>query len=124
MLGRNCRFLQGPDTDAAAVARLRAAVDAGAEIREVLLNQRTDGTSWWNECHLTPVTDDEGRVVQYIGVQADVTARVEAERALLTEQERSRRYEAQLARLDAQRGGAKVTLPAQTSTESPGVRRS
>ena len=71
----------------------------------------------------TPVTDADGRVTQYIGVQADVTARVEAERALVTEQERSRRYAAQLARLDAQLGGARVTLAAQTSTESPGARR-
>jgi PAS domain S-box-containing protein len=124
VLGRNCRFLQLPDTDPAAISRLRAAVLAGEEVREVLLNGRADGSTWWNECHLTPVTDEDGRVVQYIGIQADVTARVAAERALVTEQERSRVYEAQLARLDARSGDVRVTLPAQTSTESPGVRRS
>ncbi|MFQ1004206.1 EAL domain-containing protein [Modestobacter sp. SSW1-42] len=102
VLGRNCRFLQLPDTDPTAVGRLRAAIDAGEEVREVLLNRRADGSTWWNECHLTPVTDDDGQVVQYIGIQADVTARVEAERALVAEQERTRRYEAQLARLGAE----------------------
>jgi PAS domain S-box-containing protein len=97
VLGRNCRFLQGRDTDPAAVARLRGAVDAGAEIREVLLNRRADGSTWWNECHLAPVLDEHGDVVQYIGVQADVTERVEAQRALAQEQERTRRA---LARID------------------------
>ncbi|WP_448614873.1 diguanylate cyclase domain-containing protein [Modestobacter sp. URMC 112] len=90
VLGRNCRFLQGPDTDVAAVARMRAAVDAGGECREVLLNHRADGSVWWNECHLAPVTDERGEVVQYIGVQQDVTERVEAQRALAREQERTR----------------------------------
>jgi diguanylate cyclase (GGDEF)-like protein/PAS domain S-box-containing protein len=90
VLGRNCRFLQGPDTDPAAVTRMRAAVDAGRESREVLLNHRSDGTTWWNECHLAPVVDEHGDVVQYIGVQQDVTERVEAQRALLREQERTR----------------------------------
>jgi PAS domain S-box-containing protein len=122
-LGRNCRFLQLPDTDPAALARIRAAIGAGLEVREVLLNRRADGSTWWNDCHLTPVPDPEGRVVQYIGIQADVTARVEAERALTTEQERSRRYEVQLARLAAQLGATRVPLPAQSSTDSPGARR-
>jgi diguanylate cyclase (GGDEF)-like protein/PAS domain S-box-containing protein len=90
VLGRNCRFLQGPDTDPAAVTRLRAAVDAGREVREVLLNHRADGSTWWNECHLAPVVDQHGEVVQYIGVQQDVTERVEAQRALAREQERTR----------------------------------
>ncbi|MGY1814961.1 EAL domain-containing protein [Blastococcus sp. SYSU D00820] len=91
LLGRNCRFLQGTDTDPAAVARIRRAVDAGEECRETLLNHRgPDRTPWWNELHLAPVRDDSGAVVQYIGVQVDVTARVEAERALLQERDRTR----------------------------------
>src|SRR3954471_19255701 len=40
VLGRNCRFLQTPDTDPAAVARIRAAVDQGTECRLTLLNHR------------------------------------------------------------------------------------
>jgi PAS domain S-box-containing protein len=107
VLGRNCRFLQGPDTDPSAVARIRRAVGAGEACREVLLNQRADGRSWWNECSLTPVTDPTGAVVQYIGIQTDVTARVEAERALATERDRGR-----------------AGRPGQSSTESPGARRS
>ena len=64
VLGRNCRFLQSPDTDPAAVARIRAAIDRGEECRETVLNLRgPDRTPWWNEIHLSPVVDDAGTVV-------------------------------------------------------------
>ena len=90
VLGRNCRFLQGSDTDPAVVARIRTAIDRGEECRETVLNFRgPERTPWWNEIHLAPVHDPDGTVVQYIGVQHDVTARVEAERALLQERDRN-----------------------------------
>ena len=93
LLGRNCRFLQGPDTDPGALARIRDAVATGQECREVLLNHRgPERVPWYNELHLAPVTDDAGTVVQYIGVQIDVTDRVEAERALQAERDRARSY--------------------------------
>ena len=61
VLGRNCRFLQGPDTDPAAVARIRAAIDRGEECRETVLNFRgPERTPWWNEIHLAPVLDADG----------------------------------------------------------------
>ena len=100
VLGRNCRFLQGSDTDPTALSRLRAAVDAGQECRETLLNYRgAERRPWWNEIFLAPVTDDVGRVVQYIGVQNDVTARVEAERALVRERDRAQSYLARIEQL-------------------------
>ena len=92
-LGRNCRFLQTTDTDAAAIGRIRDAMARGEEVRETLLNARgPERTPWWNEIYLAPVTDENGTVVQYIGVQNDVTARVEAERALVEERDRARSY--------------------------------
>jgi diguanylate cyclase (GGDEF)-like protein/PAS domain S-box-containing protein len=98
VLGRNCRFLQSPDTDPAAVARIREAIDAGREVRETVLNVRgPERTPWWNEIYLAPVTDDAGVVVQYIGVQNDVTDRIEAERALVQERDRAHSY---LARIE------------------------
>jgi diguanylate cyclase (GGDEF)-like protein/PAS domain S-box-containing protein len=101
VLGRNCRFLQGTDTDRSAVARIRAAIEAGTECRETLLNHRgPDRTPWWNEVHLAPITDADGTVVQYVGVQVDVTARVEAERALVQERDRTRGYLARIKELE------------------------
>ncbi|NIZ90368.1 EAL domain-containing protein [Kineococcus rubinsiae] len=98
LLGRNCRFAQGPDTDHDTVSRLRAAIAEGREVRERLLNYRgLDRTPWWNEIYMAPVADEHGAIVQYIGVQNDVTAHVQAERALVQERDRARSY---LARLE------------------------
>ncbi len=80
-IGRNCRFLQGPDTDPQARKQLRAAVAAGQEITTVLLNYRKDGCSFWNELTISPV-HTAGELVGFVGLQNDVSARVRVERAL------------------------------------------
>ncbi len=100
LLGRNCRFLQGPDTDPAVLARLRAAVAAREEFRGTLLNLRgPERTPWWNEVFLAPVVDDDGQVRQYIGVQNDVTERVEAQREAVRERDRAQGYLARIEHL-------------------------
>jgi diguanylate cyclase (GGDEF)-like protein/PAS domain S-box-containing protein len=99
VIGTNCRVLQGPDTDPAAIARIRKAIAEGVECRETLLNYRHGGEPWWNEVFLAPITDEHGRVVQYIGVQNDVTARVVAELELENERARSRAYLAEMESL-------------------------
>ena len=83
LIGRNCRLLQSAATDREAVFRLSLAVRQGVEHRCVLLNQRKDGTPWWNELHLSPVHAQDGRLTHYLGFQHDVTARIEAEQQLL-----------------------------------------
>lgn len=80
-LGRNCRFLQDPATDADELARLRRGMAAGEPVTVVLRNVRRDGTPFWNELSVSPVHDEHGRLVHRVGVQVDVTARVEAERS-------------------------------------------
>jgi phosphoserine phosphatase RsbU/P len=82
VLGRNCRFLQGPGSDPAAVAEIRAAIAAERECIVEILNYRRDGSSFWNRLSITPVRDDAGAVTHYIGIQSDVTARREAEDGL------------------------------------------
>ncbi|MDY3562422.1 PAS domain S-box protein [Gemmata sp. JC673] len=74
-IGRNCRFLQGRDTDRAAVDRLRAAQAAGEACAVELLNYRRDGSPFWNGLSISPVRDEAGRVTHYVGVLGDVTAR-------------------------------------------------
>ena len=82
VLGRNCRFLQGPGTDPAAVAEIRAAVAEQRECLVEILNYRRDGTTFWNRLSITPVRNDLGEVTHFIGIQSDVTARREAEHGL------------------------------------------
>jgi len=81
ILGRNCRFLQGEDTDPDPVAELRAAVDAEAPTSVELLNYRADGTPFWNRVTVAPVHDD-GEVTHFVGFQREVTDRKEQETTL------------------------------------------
>jgi len=74
--GRNCRFLQGRNTDQGAVGNIRAAVSQGRSVTEVLLNYRKDGTAFWNQVTISPVHDDRGELVNFVGVQIDVTERM------------------------------------------------
>ena len=87
VIGRNCRFLQGADTDAAAVGRLRAEIRAGRSINVELLNYRADGEPFWNYLNVAPVHDADGVVTAYVGVQHDTT---EERRAAETERQRQK----------------------------------
>jgi diguanylate cyclase (GGDEF)-like protein/PAS domain S-box-containing protein len=75
VLGRNCRFLQGPETEAAALAQLRSALADGRECRVTMRNYRRDGTPFWNELTITPVPGSDGQLACFAGVLVDVTAR-------------------------------------------------
>ena len=82
VLGRNCRFLQGPGTSADAIAEIRAALSGRRECLVEILNYRKDGSPFWNRLSITPVRDDAGEVTHFIGIQSDVTARRLAEDGL------------------------------------------
>ena len=73
VLGINCRFLQGPDTDTAVVTTLRQAIAARQRQDVVQLNYRKDGTSFWNHLTLSPVVDEQGFCTHYIGTLQDIT---------------------------------------------------
>ncbi|TKW03591.1 hypothetical protein SEVIR_7G051600v4 [Setaria viridis] len=73
VIGRNCRFLQGPDTDMAEVAKIRDAVKAGRSFCGRLLNYRKDGTPFWNLLTVTPIRDNNGKVIKFIGMQVEVS---------------------------------------------------
>jgi two-component system sporulation sensor kinase C len=80
--GKNCRFLQGAERDQPAIALLREAIKFGREITVVLRNFRKDGSPFWNELSLSPIRSREGQVTHFVGIQTDVTSRVEIEAAL------------------------------------------
>ncbi|MGB7762992.1 MAG: SpoIIE family protein phosphatase [Bryobacteraceae bacterium] len=88
VLGRNCRFLQGPGTDPATLDTLRAAIREKREVTVQLLNYRKNGTPFWNRLSITPVQDSSGAVTHFIGVQSDVTAEKQAQDALQKANER------------------------------------
>jgi PAS domain S-box-containing protein len=73
VVGRNCRFLQGNDTDRATVDDVRRNVQDGRETTRDLLNYRKDGTAFWNRLYISPVRDDAGDVIYFFASQLDVT---------------------------------------------------
>nr|AML77024.1 putative LOV domain-containing protein [Boswellia sacra] len=86
ILGRNCRFLQGPETDQATVQRIRDAIREQREITVQLINYTKSGKKFWNLFHLQPMRDQKGELQYFIGVQLDGSDHVEPLRNRLSEQ--------------------------------------
>ena len=103
VVGRNCRFLQGRDTDKHAVDRVRAAIAGRHDVAVDILNYRKDGTPFWNGLYLSPVTNAEGELQFFFASQLDVSDRVEAQlyvnsqRAWLEREVSRRTHDLQLA---------------------------
>jgi len=90
VLGKNPRFLQGKDTDPAALARIREALAAKRPIRETVINYSKSGKPYWMEIDISPVQDVTGEVRQFVSIQRDITARKKAEAALSQSEEQFR----------------------------------
>ncbi|MEG4613189.1 PAS domain S-box protein [Microcoleus sp. F6_C1] len=97
IIGKNCQFLQGSDTDPAAVERIREALQTESECKVILKNYRKDGTAFWNCFSISPVRDRMGKLTHFIVVQRDITHRKQAEEALHNSEAQSREQAAQLA---------------------------
>jgi diguanylate cyclase (GGDEF)-like protein/PAS domain S-box-containing protein len=82
VLGKNCRFLQGPETDPDMMRAMRQAIAQHQPFTGTLLNYRQDGTPFWNELTLSPVFDSNGTLINFVGLQTDVTVRKQSEAAL------------------------------------------
>lgn len=90
VLGRNCRFLQGPETSPAAIEELRRGIAEQREVTVELLNYRRDGSSFWNNLFISPVHDDDGTLLYHFASQKDVTIEHEAQERKLAELRLSR----------------------------------
>ncbi|WP_027174205.1 histidine kinase famiy protein [Methylobacterium sp. 10] len=82
IVGRNCRFLQGPDTDPATVVLLRDTIRGKRELAIEILNYRKDGSTFWNALYVAPIYDAAGELVYFFASQLDVSRRRDAEEAL------------------------------------------
>lgn len=104
VLGRNCRFLQGPDTDPATIKELGKAVRAQIPFSCDILNYTKSGQAWINRLKLEPILDENGKLLRYLGVQSNVTEqrRLERERNQALEKERLARLEMEKHYRDAQ----------------------
>jgi two-component system cell cycle sensor histidine kinase/response regulator CckA len=88
VVGRNCRFLQGPEKVQEGLSYLRSALAASRPATVLLRNYKKDGSLFWNELSVSPITSN-GSVTHFIGIQKDVTEQIHSA-------EEKRRTEAQL----------------------------
>lgn len=79
VMGRNCRCLQGQDTDPQALAQIHQAIAERREVEATLLNYRKDGQPFWNQIKISPVFSQEEKLLYFIGIQTDVSARKHAQ---------------------------------------------
>lgn len=73
--GRNCRFLQGPESDPATVREIGAALRAFEDVSVDILNYRKDGSTFWNALFIGPVFNAQRQVQYFFASQLDVTSR-------------------------------------------------
>ena len=74
VVGRNCRFLQGPRTDREVAARIGVALRAGQGCIQALVNHRADGRAFWNLLFISPVFGADGRLLYFFANQHDLSA--------------------------------------------------
>ena len=78
IIGHNCRFLQGEDRDQPERYQIREAMENHEAIEVTLRNYKKDGTLFFNRLKITPLFDRKQRVIYYLGVQYDITDKVNA----------------------------------------------
>ncbi|WP_019142500.1 histidine kinase famiy protein [Noviherbaspirillum massiliense] len=86
VLGRNCRFLQGKDTDRQTVDEVRHALQEQRAVAVDILNYKASGKPFWNALFIGPVFDKDGQLLYYFSSQLDITSRRVSEQAYLQAQ--------------------------------------
>nr|AML78559.1 putative LOV domain-containing protein [Sarcodes sanguinea] len=71
VLGRNCRFLVGVDTDLPTIYQIKESIRTEQACTVRILNCRKDKSSFWNLLHISPVRNASGTIAYYVGVQID-----------------------------------------------------
>lgn len=88
VLGKNCRFLQGPRTDKATVDQLREAIAEKVDVSVDILNYRKDGSTFWNALYISPVSNDRGELLFFFASQLDVSDRKRSEHRITADKDR------------------------------------
>jgi PAS domain S-box-containing protein len=82
VIGKNLRFLQGIDNDQPGLDTLRNAIREGKNCHVTIRNYSKSGAMYWNRLSISPVRDEHGNVTHFVGIQEDVTERVQREALL------------------------------------------
>ncbi|WP_318011332.1 sensor histidine kinase [Mesorhizobium sp. ES1-4] len=88
VVGKNCRFLQGPRSDKEAIAQIRAAIANETDLSVDILNYRKDGSTFWNALYISPVSNDKGELQFFFASQLDVSDRKRSEHRITADKDR------------------------------------
>ncbi len=83
IIGRNCRILHRNDKDQPPLDMIRTAIRHKSGTTQILRNYKKDGTLFWNELSISPIFDENGELSHYVGIQNDITDRIESERMVM-----------------------------------------
>jgi PAS domain S-box-containing protein len=86
VIGRNCRFLQGPQTDRRTVDEVRKALAEQRAVAVDILNYKADGTPFWNALFIGPIFDQDGQLLYFFASQMDITERRQTQDSYLQAQ--------------------------------------
>ena len=81
-LGRSPRFLQGEKTDRGVLAEIRQALKDQTPIRRQVLNYGKDGTEFWLDIDIVPISDSTGKCTHFVAIERDITAAKKTEESL------------------------------------------
>ncbi|GAA6621602.1 MHYT domain-containing protein [Scytonema sp. NUACC26] len=121
VVGKNCRFLQGSETDPVTVKEMQDAIKEERDCQVAIKNYRKDGTPFWNQLSISPVRDASGRVIHFIGVQADITERTQAQEMLRRSKEMLQQQVVALLNDVREVSKGNLTVRAEISTGEIGV---
>jgi two-component system, sensor histidine kinase and response regulator len=83
MLGKKPgAVLQGPDTDPETVRRIGERLRRGEGFSEEILNYAKQGGSYWLAVEVQPIHDEQGRIMNFMAIESDITARRAAQQRL------------------------------------------
>ena len=75
-VGKNCRFLQGKDKGQVHVKNIKEAIEERRPIRTDIINHTKDGKLFYNELSISPIYNQGGDLIYFLGIQHDITDKV------------------------------------------------
>jgi PAS domain S-box-containing protein len=81
-VGRNCRFLHEQEKDQEELQQIRDAIKNAQQVEVTLKNFRKNGELFYNRLSITPLFDNEGHLIYFLGVQYDVTEQIQAQQEI------------------------------------------
>lgn len=80
-------FLQGPQSQPEAREHIRKMLQLKVDFSEEILNYHKSGVPYWVRMDISPVFDEQGQLVKFIGIETDITERKNFEQRLQRQNE-------------------------------------